>query len=75
MEEVMGDLEKSGLRNLDAVRAKLFTFEDILALSKKALVRLFDDLSSEVVAPRRSAMPIRKSSRRCSVRSAPVPGA
>ena len=50
MEEVMDDLEKSGLRNLEAVRAKLFTFEDILGLSKKALVRLFDDLSSEVVA-------------------------
>jgi flagellar motor switch protein FliG len=49
MEEVMDDLERSGLRNLDAVRAKLFTFEDILELSKKALVRLFDDLSSEVV--------------------------
>jgi flagellar motor switch protein FliG len=50
MEEVMDDLEKSGLKNLEAVRAKLFTFEDILGLSKKALVRLFDDVPSDIVA-------------------------
>jgi flagellar motor switch protein FliG len=50
MEEVMADLEKSGLKNLEAVRAKLFTFEDILELSKKSLERLFDGLPSDTVA-------------------------
>jgi flagellar motor switch protein FliG len=49
MEAVMGDLEAAGLKNLEAVRSKLFAFEDILQLSKKALVTLFDGLSTELV--------------------------
>lgn len=49
LDEVMQDLEQSGTPDLAAIRARLFQFEDVLLLSQKARVSLFDGLSSELV--------------------------
>ncbi|HEY4192737.1 MAG TPA: flagellar motor switch protein FliG [Mesorhizobium sp.] len=49
LDEVMQDLEQSGTPDLAAIRARLFSFEDILLLTQKARVALFDGLSSEQV--------------------------
>ena len=49
LEEVMQDIEASGAGDLDAIRARLFSFEDILLLTQKARVALFDGISSELV--------------------------
>lgn len=49
LEEVMQDLEASGATDLDGIRARLFSFEDIVLLPQKARVALFDGLSSELL--------------------------
>jgi flagellar motor switch protein FliG len=49
MDEVMEELEKSGAPDLDGVRARLFSFDDLVLLTQKARVALFDGLSSELV--------------------------
>jgi len=49
LDEVMQDLQDAGAADLDAVRARLFSFEDILLLTQKARVALFDGLSTELV--------------------------
>lgn len=49
MDEVMEDLEKSGATDLDGVRARLFSFDDIVLMTQKARVVLFDGLSTELV--------------------------
>lgn len=49
LEEVMQDLEASGATDLDGIRARLFSFEDIVLLTQKARVALFDGLSTELV--------------------------
>ena len=49
LEEVMQDLEASGAGDLDAIRARLFAFEDILLLTQKARVTLFDGITTELV--------------------------
>lgn len=49
LEEVMRDLEEAGAPDLEAIRAKLFSFEDIPLLTQKARVALFDGLSTELV--------------------------
>jgi flagellar motor switch protein FliG len=49
LEEVMQDLAEAGTSNLDALRSRLFSFEDVIRLSQKARVTLFDGLSSELV--------------------------
>ena len=49
MDEVMEDLEKSGATDLDGVRARLFSFDDIVLMTQKARVALFDGLSTELV--------------------------
>jgi flagellar motor switch protein FliG len=49
LEEVMQDMEASGAGDLDAIRARLFSFEDILLLTQKARVALFDGITSELV--------------------------
>jgi flagellar motor switch protein FliG len=49
LDEVMQDLEASGAADLDAIRSRLFAFEDIVLLTQKARVTLFDGISSEVV--------------------------
>jgi len=49
LDEVMEDLQQAGAPDLEAVRARLFSFEDILLLTQKARVALFDGLSTEIV--------------------------
>jgi flagellar motor switch protein FliG len=48
IEEVMQDLEATG-GNVEAIRSKLFTFDDIPLLTQKARVTLFDGISTELV--------------------------
>ncbi|MFU0505492.1 FliG C-terminal domain-containing protein [Pseudaminobacter sp. NGMCC 1.201702] len=49
LEEVMQDLEATGTPALDGIRARLFAFEDVVHLTQKARVLLFDGLSTEIV--------------------------
>ncbi|PSJ63320.1 flagellar motor switch protein FliG [Kumtagia ephedrae] len=49
LDEVMQDLEAAGTPDLEAVRARLFSFEDIPLLAQRARVTLFDGLSTELV--------------------------
>lgn len=49
LDEVMQDLEASGAGDLDAIRARLFAFEDIILLTQKARVTLFDGIGTEMV--------------------------
>ena len=58
LEEVMQDLEASGASDLDGIRSRLFAFEDILLLTQKARVTLFDGITTELVtAALRNAEP------------------
>ena len=52
LDEVLQDLQDAGTPNLEALRARLFSFEDIVLLSQKARVTLFDGLSTELVTVR-----------------------
>lgn len=60
LEDVMSGLEEVGVNDLDAIRARLFSFEDILDMSQKARVALFDGLSSDLItlALRGTALPL-----------------
>jgi flagellar motor switch protein FliG len=49
LEEIMRDLEEAGAPDIEAIRARLFSFEDIPLLTQKARVTLFDGLSTELV--------------------------
>ncbi|MDQ6433749.1 FliG C-terminal domain-containing protein [Mesorhizobium sp. LHD-90] len=49
LDEVMQDLEEAGTPDIAAIRARLFSFEDIPLLTQKARVALFDGLSTELV--------------------------
>ncbi|MEI5681205.1 MULTISPECIES: flagellar motor switch protein FliG [unclassified Mesorhizobium] len=49
LDEVMQDLEQTGASDLDGIRARLFSFDDIPLLAQKARVVLFDGLSTELV--------------------------
>ncbi|WP_425299228.1 FliG C-terminal domain-containing protein [Pseudaminobacter soli (ex Zhang et al. 2022)] len=49
LDEVLQDLQEAGARDLDAIRARLFSFEDVPQLPQKARVLLFDGLSTELV--------------------------
>lgn len=49
LDEVMEDLAQAGAPNLDAIRAQLFSFEDIVQLDQKHRVMLFDGIASDVV--------------------------
>lgn len=49
IEEVMQDLAATGASGLEEIRSRLFSFEDILRLTQKARVALFDGLSTELV--------------------------
>ncbi|PSJ60676.1 flagellar motor switch protein FliG [Pseudaminobacter soli (ex Li et al. 2025)] len=48
-DEVMRDLELEGTSDLDGIRARMFSFEDVVFLSQKARVALFDGLSTETL--------------------------
>lgn len=50
LDDVMEDLEASGTPDLEALRAKLFTFEDVVQLSQKSRVALFDGLPTELIS-------------------------
>ncbi|WP_378949064.1 flagellar motor switch protein FliG [Mesorhizobium sp. ANAO-SY3R2] len=60
LEEVMSGLEEVGASGLEAIRARLFSFEDIVDMSQKARVALFDGLSTELItlALRGTALPL-----------------
>jgi flagellar motor switch protein FliG len=49
LDEVMQDLEQSGAPDIQALKSRLFAFEDIVQLTQKARVALFDSMSSELV--------------------------
>ncbi len=49
LEEVIGEMQAAGTGDLDAIRARLFNFDDIVQLSQKSRVALFDGLSTDVV--------------------------
>ncbi len=49
LDELMADLEASGAPGIEEVKARLFSFEDIVQLDQKSRVALFDGLSTELV--------------------------
>ena len=49
LDELVADLEESGVDGVEQVKARLFTFDDIVMLDQKARVTLFDGLSTEMV--------------------------
>ena len=49
LDEVMGDLEEAGAPDLQAVRSRLFAFDDLVLLSQKARVALFDGIAAELI--------------------------
>ena len=49
LDEVMQDLANAGAGNLAAIRARLFSFEDVERLDQRSRVTLFDGLSTELV--------------------------
>ena len=49
LEEVMQELAASGYDDIDALRSRLFSFEDVVFLSQKHRVALFDGINTEVV--------------------------
>jgi flagellar motor switch protein FliG len=49
LDEVMQDLEQAGAPDLEALRSRLFAFEDVVLLTQKARVALFDSVSTELV--------------------------
>ena len=49
LDEVMEDLAMAGTPDLEAIRSRLFSFEDIPLLSQKSRVALFDGLASDLV--------------------------
>ena len=49
LDEIVMDLEASGTEGIEGVKARLFSFEDIVELDQKARVTLFDGISTELV--------------------------
>ncbi|PZN51115.1 MAG: flagellar motor switch protein FliG [Proteobacteria bacterium] len=49
LDEVMQDLEEAGTPDLEEVRSRVFTFDDIPALSQRARVQVFDSMSTETI--------------------------
>lgn len=49
LDELVSDLEESGVNGVEEVKARLFTFDDIVKLDQRARVTLFDGLSTELV--------------------------
>jgi flagellar motor switch protein FliG len=45
----MQDLEQSGAPDIQSLKSRLFAFEDIVQLTQKARVSLFDSISTELV--------------------------
>ena len=49
LDEMMNDLEKSGAPYLQELKSRLFAFEDVVLLTQKGRVALFDSVSTELV--------------------------
>jgi flagellar motor switch protein FliG len=49
LDEVMGEMQAAGAGDLDAIRARLFNFDDVVLLSQKSRVALFDGLATDLV--------------------------
>jgi flagellar motor switch protein FliG len=49
LDEMMEDLEQSGAPDLQELKSRLFAFEDVVLLTQKARVALFDSVSTELV--------------------------
>jgi flagellar motor switch protein FliG len=49
LEEVIEDMQAAGASDIEAVKARLFSFDDIVLLSQKARVTLFDGIASDLV--------------------------
>jgi len=49
LDALMADMADAGTPDLEGLRAKLFSFEDIVLLSQKSRVALFDSLPAELV--------------------------
>lgn len=49
LDTVLVEMAEAGLPDLDAIKARLFAFEDIILLTQKARVLLFDGISTEIV--------------------------
>ncbi len=49
LDELMSEMEAAGAPDLDKLRAKLFSFEEIVRLSDTARVKLFDGLATDLV--------------------------
>lgn len=49
LDELVADLEASGAQGIAEVKARLFSFEDIVALEQKDRVALFDGISTELI--------------------------
>jgi len=49
LDEVMEDLAAAGSNDVAAIRARLFSFEDIAQLNQRSRVALFDGISTEMV--------------------------
>lgn len=49
LDEVMQDLEQSGAPDMQSLRSRLFAFDDVVQLTQKARVALFDSISAELV--------------------------
>jgi flagellar motor switch protein FliG len=49
LDEVIGEMQAAGTADLDAIRSRLFNFDDIVQLSQKSRVALFDGLATDVV--------------------------
>lgn len=48
-DEIIRDLEAAGASDVDAIRARLFAFEEMVLLSQKARVALLDGMPTDVV--------------------------
>jgi flagellar motor switch protein FliG len=49
LDEVIGEMQAAGTADLEAVRSRLFNFDDIVQLSQKSRVALFDGLATDLV--------------------------
>lgn len=49
LDDVMEDIVAAGAPDLDELKSKLFAFEDVLLLSQRSRVSLFDNIQTEVV--------------------------
>lgn len=50
LDEIMADLEAAGVEDIEAIRSRLFSFEDIGALTQKARALIFDGVTPDRIA-------------------------